>query len=69
MMCDFQHVSKKKQGSVQAKLVEETSGGNGNRFPYPLVLEPRGRVQYFQQKAQISIVSMIMGNPTVRFAL
>lgn len=55
----------KAPGTVQAKLVEETSGGNGKSFGYPLLLEPRGRVQYFQQHQQISIMRMIMGNPTV----
>jgi hypothetical protein len=31
----------------------------------PLVLEPRGRIQYFEQHQQVSIMRMIMGNPTV----
>lgn len=52
-------------GAVQAKLVEETSGGRGDRFNYPFVLEPRGQVAYFDAREQVNIMAMIFRNPTV----
>ena len=62
-------VKVKNNGEVRAKLVEETSGGRGDRFPYPFVLEPRGTVQYFDQHEQISISGMIFRNPMVLMML
>lgn len=54
------HISKKKGGAVQAKLVEETNGGRGDRIPYPFVLEPRGQIAYFDAREQVNIVAMII---------
>ena len=54
------HISKKKSGAVQAKLVEETNGGRGDRIPYPFVLEPRGQIAYFDKREQVNIVAMII---------
>ena len=47
-------------GTVQAKLVEETNGGRGDRISYPFVLEPRGQIAYFDQREQVNIVAMIV---------
>jgi len=58
-------ISRKKGGTVQAKLVEETSGGRGDRFNYPFVLEPRGQIAYFDAREQVNIMAMIFRNPTV----
>jgi hypothetical protein len=54
------HISKKKSGAVQAKLVEETNGGRGDRISYPFVLEPRGQIAYFDKREQVNIVAMII---------
>ena len=54
------HISKKKGGAVQAKLVEETNGGRGDRISYPFVLEPRGQIAYFDKREQVNIVAMII---------
>ena len=47
-------------GTVQAKLVEETNGGRGDRISYPFVLEPRGQIAYFDKREQVNIVAMII---------
>lgn len=54
------HISKKRGGEVQAKLVEETNGGRGDRISYPFVLEPRGQIAYFDAREQVNIVAMII---------
>lgn len=54
------HISKKKGGAVQAKLVEETNGGRGDRIPYPFVLEPRGQIAYFDAREQVNLVAMVI---------
>ena len=54
------HISKKKSGAVQAKLVEETNGGRGDRISYPFVLEPRGQIAYFDKREQVNIIAMII---------
>ena len=42
--------------------MEELSGGATHRFSYPLVLEPRGAISYFEARAPFNPMS-IFANP------